>query len=313
MAVQYQDDPGFYSDRFEDVVEEPLAQGAAIAPQRAWLQAATAWVGALTSLGLVIGMGYWAYSLTVRDVSGVPVVRALEGPMRVAPDDPGGRQAAHQGLAVNRVAAVGDAAPPAERLMLAPSPVDVLDEDVPLTNRSGDGSKPQEDPVRAALAVLERIGEAPASEESAMVAQPEAETPVRRASFTVPAGLKRSLVPLPRPEGDLAAMAALNAVQLASAPSRPVEVDPATIPDGTYLVQLGVFDSPDVARQEWDRLTTRFESFLQGKQRVVQAASRGGSDFYRLRAVGFDDVSDARRFCAALTAEDAHCIPTVVR
>ena len=64
-----------------------------------------------------------------RDVTGVPVVRALEGPMRVTPEEPGGDQANYQGLAVNTVAAAGIAAGPADRLVLAPPPLDLSAED----------------------------------------------------------------------------------------------------------------------------------------------------------------------------------------
>ena len=53
--------------------------------------------GALLSISLLAGMGLWSYRLMVRDVSGVPVIQALDGPMRVSPADPGGRQAAYQG------------------------------------------------------------------------------------------------------------------------------------------------------------------------------------------------------------------------
>ena len=70
-------------------------------------------LGAVASVALVAGIGVWGYKLLMRDVSGVPVVRALEGPMRIAPEDPGGRPADHQGLAVNEVAAYGTAAAPA--------------------------------------------------------------------------------------------------------------------------------------------------------------------------------------------------------
>jgi hypothetical protein len=45
----------------------------------------------------------------------------------------------------------------------------------------------------------------------------------------------------------------------------------------------------------------------------VQKASSGGRVFYRLRAMGFDDLGDARRFCSALVAENADCIPVVTR
>lgn len=85
--------------------------------------------GAACSIALVIGMGWWGYRIAVRDVNGVPVVRALEGPMRVAPENPGGEVADHQGLAVNTVAALGTAAPPPDRLVLAPRPVELSPED----------------------------------------------------------------------------------------------------------------------------------------------------------------------------------------
>jgi hypothetical protein len=35
--------------------------------------------------------------------------------------------------------------------------------------------------------------------------------------------------------------------------------------------------------------------------------------FYRLRAHGFTDLSDARRFCAAFVAGGVDCIPVVTR
>ena len=57
------------------------------------------------------------------------------------------------------------------------------------------------------------------------------------------------------------------------------------------MVQLGAFDSAEVARAEWQRLSGRFDSFMAGKTRVVQSAVQGGRTFYRLRAIGFDDLS----------------------
>ena len=89
-------------------------------------------LGAVTSLALVVGVGVWGYKLVIRDVSGVPVIRAAEGPMRIQPEDPGGRQALHQGLSVNDVAAEGTAAKPADRLILAPEPLDLSLEDTQL-------------------------------------------------------------------------------------------------------------------------------------------------------------------------------------
>jgi hypothetical protein len=90
-------------------------------------------------------------------------------------------------------------------------------------------------------------------------------------------------------------------------------VNAASVPAGTRLVQLGAFDTPEIARAQWDALNSRFAPFIQGKSRIVMEAKSGGRTFYRLRAQGFEDIGDARRFCSALVAESVDCIPVVSR
>ncbi|WP_212525652.1 SPOR domain-containing protein [Actibacterium sp. MT2.3-13A] len=287
-------------------------------PRRGGFQSIVNWAGALTSVALVLGLAFWGYRLTVRDVTGVPVVRALEGPMRVAPEDPGGEAAAHQGLAVNAVAAAGEAEPPAERLVLAPRPVALTAEDTPAASTprlapaapaaeaapksaaEDDAPLVSPDPIQAALAIA--VAESGAAG-TAAAAGPE----------TVPAslpGIARSPRPARRPEAALATRAAQPPATITPAD---IEIAAADVSPGTNLVQLGAYDSADVARAEWQRLSGRFDALMAGKQRLVQSAKSGGRTFYRLRAVGFADISDARRFCAALTAEKAGCIPVVAR
>ena len=94
---------------------------------------------------------------------------------------------------------------------------------------------------------------------------------------------------------------------------RTAEIDAAALPAGTRLVQLGAFDTPEIARQEWERLTARFPDFFAGRARVIEEASSGGSAFYRLRADGFADLAASRRFCSALMAQNTPCIPVTVR
>ena len=88
-------------------------------------------IGGLTTLGLLVGVAVWGYRLAVRDASGIPVILALEGPIRVASDDPGGTVARHIGLSVNRIAAEGSAGEVPEQLVLAEPPVDLQEEDSP--------------------------------------------------------------------------------------------------------------------------------------------------------------------------------------
>lgn len=332
----------------EPVAKAPDAQPQPAA-QPAPIRGAASIIGALASLGLVVGIGIWGYKLVMRDVSGVPVVRALEGPMRVQPDDPGGIQADHQGLAVNAVAANGAAAPPVDRLLLAPRPVALLAEDAPvgqikvqpaLIDGSAQGPVSQQAIDTAAVdALVEQLtaGVAPLSGQESPIApahQAAAEIPTRPVQpVTTPArdlqmaaaspiapGLDRSLRPRSRPARAVASNGTIaDPVVLASAINAAVdtiamiEVDPDSLPLGTRLAQLGAFDSTEIARAQWDKLNVRFEDYMDGKQRVIQKASSGGRTFYRLRALGFSDLNDARRFCSALISEGTDCIPVTVR
>lgn len=265
--------------------------------------------GAVVSVGLIAGLAIWGYRLAVRDVTGVPVIRALEGPMRVAPEDPGGQTASYQGLAVNRVAAEGEAAPPPDRLVLAPRPTNLADEDLTV---AGLTAPPPEMPEAEAIAAEDAIeaGAVEAAVEEAIEAPVDV---AAAAPIGPPARLSPELRPMPRPARVSRAAAAAAPATLTpasvTAAAVPEEIDPARLKPDARLVQLGAFDDAETARREWQRLAARFGTYLGGKSRVIQQAQSGGRTFYRLRAAGFADDGDARRFCAALLAEQAACIP----
>ncbi|EEE36291.1 sporulation domain protein [Rhodobacteraceae bacterium KLH11] len=294
-------------------------------------------LGAVASLALVAGVGVWGYKLVIRDVSGVPVVRAAEGPMRIQPENPGGTPADHQGLAVNAVAAVGSAAAPADRLILAPRPVSLTDEDKPMGVKATNAVHVVEEPatdqatVNAVVAGLADEAKAEQPQEQgvqlASLVTPEEEPAIDPADYAAQQpdpkiaalpGVRRSLRPHVRPAratpssipSNSATEAAINAAVKAAVG---LDVDPDTLSKGTRLAQLGAYESADVAQAEWARLNGRFGEYMDGKQRVIQKTSSGGRTFYRLRVMGFDDLSDSRQFCAALVAQGADCIPVAAR
>ena len=278
--------------------------------------------GAVCSVALVLGLGYWGYRLAVRDVAGVPVMRAMAGPMRVAPADPGGDQASNQGLSVNAVAATGTSAPVADQITLAPRPVELLpgDTSVALGSASSDGAAT---PVSLAISGQATSGVAagllitqiaPLEEGAATLIEMATGTTVDIANAdpeTTPA-TGRSLRPQPRPAA-LAAASTLSNVETVAAPGPVTEIDPTSLVTGTRLAQLGAFDTPDLAREKFAQLQGQFGDLMAGKAMVIQAAQSGGRNFYRLRAHGFDGDDEARRFCAALQAEDVDCIPVAQR
>lgn len=315
------------------------------APQRpAKVQRMMNIAGGVSSITLILGLAVWGYKLAVRDVNGIPVVRAIEGPMRIAPDDPGGEITAHQGLAVNDVAAAGTASPPPDRLVLAPKPVELALEDGPGLEQPGAAPEQGAAETESLAATTEELPEsAPIEDEGSASAVAEEQLPAIDADATKlalaeaiagtvepeaaepeanevladpppPGAVTRSPVPPPRPaRAQRTAEAAPAAAGAAVTAAAVTEVDAATLPAGTRLVQLGAFDDAASARREWDRLAGRFGTLLTEKSRVVQTAQSGGRTFYRLRASGFADEGEARRFCSALLAEDTACIPVALR
>jgi len=327
---------------------------------------------AAVSVALIGGVGIWGYKLLVRDVTGVPVVKAIVGEMRVAPENPGGEIASNIGLSVNAVPALGGAAEPEDRLILAPSSVALAQEDMDMVPTAAVASVPapetnEVDAVAVALsevatnetsgtiAAIDPATPLTAGDVLALADQVAAEAtplselsegenvPVEIAVNGVPVnpdiiadsvpGVRQSPRPSVRPAGlrTVAAVVAsavsetqaTPAAQTATvqepapaaevAPAADVVTAAAAVPAGTSLVQLGAFDGADIAASEWVRLTGNFPEFFDGKERVIQETTSSGRTFFRLRALGFEDSGDANRFCAAMTAEGAACIPVLVR
>ncbi|OWJ78198.1 SPOR domain-containing protein [Haematobacter genomosp. 1] len=288
--------------------EDPPQEGRA-----ARLQGFVNLAGTVVSVSLLIGLAVWGYQLTMRDVTGVPVIRALEGPMRIAPEDPGGLTTSYQGLAVNAVAAEGSAAPPPDRLVLAPRPVTLEEEDRPAAALQAEAVQEKvaaavddaavDNAVAQAVAALPAdifAPEDPAEEPLAEEPPPPAANPPASN-----ARLSADLRPMPRPPRRTAVAPVVQPV------AQPVEA--SSLRTGDQLVQLGAFDDAATAEREWARLQSKFGALLRARSRVIQPAESGGRTFYRLRAAGFADDADARRFCTALLAEQAACIPVTVR
>ncbi len=329
--------------------------------------------GAVISVALILGIGVWGYRLLVRDVSGIPVVQAIDGPMRVTPKDPGGQLATHQGLSVNRLQTQESVHGAVQSVQLAPEPIGVIESDIAgigkrntvspadqdtsgvqlVTSRApsivaptllGREASTAEEPANTATAKLSTSEEIAAAlalaDQIASGATPLSDVPPAPnlpVPNTVPnvvptpsikivsadiAGVVRSPRPLVRPASLDTAVSrpvSTQSTSLEGASSTTssnivvASVAPSDIAVGTRLAQLGAFDSRAIAEKEWLRLSGRFDEFMDGKKRVIQKAESGGRVFYRLRAFGFRDLSEARRFCAALMAEQAACIPVKVR
>ena len=276
-------------------------------------------IGALTSIALIAGLFVWGYQLTIRDVSEVPVIRALEGPARVQPANPGGELAEHSGLAVNSVQSDGRVEGPAQEIILAPDPIDLTAEDIAAPETPETVALPSAEEAPDEL-VEEALRQAEAIAEGEEPLSPITDVTDARAPFMIPSegldpaapGIKKSARPNQKPrivpisaqsaEVETAIDAVLVSLQDAGKPS---------IPPGTRLVQLGAYDDVETAEAEWNKIAAAFQDYFDGKERVILEAKSGGRTFYRLRAMGFDDLNASRRFCAVLVAANSACIPVL--
>ena len=283
---------------------------------RRWVNLA----GAACSVSLVLGLGFWGYKLAVRDVTGVPVMRAVAGAMRTAPADPGGAQALNQGLTVNAIAAVGTSAKPADQITLAPLAVTLQPADLPMAVQPATAAQttgPTTGPTTTSATAPAQDNGLPAPALS-ISGSTTPDMSVADALATIvpsdPNAMRRSVRPQPRPLA-AAASGLPTKVQAVSAqtPAAATEIDPVTIALGTRLAQLGPFESPELARAKFTELQVSFGELMTGKAMVIQPATSGGRTFYRLRAYGFANEDDARRFCAALQAQQSDCIPVAQR
>lgn len=301
----------------------------------------TQYVGAVASVALMIGMISWGVQLATRDVTNVPVIKALAGDARIAPDEPGGELTSHTGLAVSQVSG-GTGARAADRVALAPNGAALTDGDVAMGALGATAHEPANardlpvsfdaDPrlavtdAEAAREQAERAAAMAAVNQSTITDQPASEGAINEVvldengqqSVDIAAALAEAQSAAPAISAARPAPRPARAVRVASAapaPARASDAAPAAAPAPVqasasgHLVQIGAFDSNDLAAGEWRRLAGKHGDLFSGKGQVIQQHDRNGRTFWRLRVAGFDSRDDARRFCAALQAQGTDCLP----
>ena len=278
---------------------------------------------ATASIGLFSGLVYWGVALSQMDPNEIPVIKRAAGPARIAPDDPGGEQASHQGLSVNTIQAEGGAGDTAMKVILAPKPRPFQPEDLaglekakPAVAQKSAENSPVLKPIVASLKVpvlpeqvTEQVSEKAVSDGLKKSAEELEKTAVATVTKTE-APEETVLVAKPILKRPLIRPSSLTVASVAGASKSEVT---SSLPAGTPLVQIGAFESNDIANSELVKFTTKHEDLLAEKSFIIQKALSGGKTFYRLRVKGFETSNDAKSFCSALKARSTDCITSIVR
>ena len=277
------------------------------------------WTGAALSLSLLAGAIGWSYQLIVRDINQIPIVRAQLGPLRVAPDNPGGLTAANQGLSVTQLA-VNEKPLLSDEINLAPA-AEILNEE---TSASLLREVDKLNQIDETYEIKEINAENTISLDGSSGAM-KGETASKTESLVAQVAFSQKKVEIENAVSLALSITSefdpsLTSLRPKTRPrsvqqnrERIVSKEPMSkLPIGSAIVQLGAFDSKSLAESEWRRFEKLLGSILAPKQMIIQKAESGGKIFYRLRAAGFNDISDARQFCTAISDKVA-CIPVVTR
>ena len=283
--------------------------------------------GAVISLNLILWAGYWTYNIISRDINGIPIVAAQPGPLRVAPDTPGGIEAENIELAVTKIASQ-ELPPNPKAVELAPStekltPDDltifqairqkkIIDRQAALNNQIHLGviepnlsKEISLEPVNtvtntANYSITENQSELVAAA-LALALKPSADNLIGNA---VAHNKFKQIKPRPRP-GSLLEVS----VSTTETVIRPAL---ASVETGLAVVQFGTFATETVAFEEWDRLSKNLSVILDGRPKYVERIKRNGNEIYRLRLGGFVNIDDASRFCSAVISQE-NCVPVIAK
>ena len=283
--------------------------------------------GAVISLNLILWAGYWTYNIISRDINGIPIVAAQPGPLRVAPDTPGGIEAENIELAVTKIASQ-ELPPNPKAVELAPStekltPDDltifqairqkkIIDRQAALNNQVHLGviepnlsKEISFEPVNtvtntANYSITENQSELVAAA-LALALKPSADNLIGSA---VAQNKFKQIKPRPRPGSLLEVRVSTTETVM-----RPAL---ASVETGLAVVQFGTFATETVAFEEWDRLSKNLSVILDGRPKYVERIKRNGNEIYRLRLGGFVNIDDASRFCSAVISQE-NCVPVIAK
>ena len=254
------------------------------------------WAGALLSIIILITLIIWGFSLNVSDTAEIPVVKAKIKELRVVSEEPGGQIVNYQGFSVNNVQEQGKAQSAATRIILAPEPIKLIEEDVNISiiENSGVTNEPKVSSLNN--------GDRENKREIINVLD-----------GTSPFPVVISVIPKIRNlygTHSLDEIIENNDVDLTPGTNDKIKAtNEVSLKPGTNLVQLGFYSTKQKAQKVWSDLMINNSSVFKNKKRIIQNVNIRGNNSYRLTVVGFSSLGESRDFCLFLRDFSLTCLP----
>lgn len=257
-----------------------------------------------------VTIAWYSYNAGVKEGSeGAAPLLKPSGPMKVAPENPGGARIPHKKITIyeslnenSKESKVERILPPPERPLTPPKEAPAT------TEKTAENSR-----VRSADTVP---GPAPSGKTA-----PESST-------TAPAtpSARTILPPSPPPTAENQPKVALNPPASQPAPkaaetqpaekevrTAPVKPAPApepkvaAVPTGRYKVQIGSVSSEDQAGRLWNIQTGKSNGLLSQLSMHIEKKVIKGKAYYRVQAGPLEDAASARNLCAELKKRQVGC------
>jgi cell division septation protein DedD len=249
---------------------------------------------ALLVLAAFAGVVWLAYNQGVARgrASAQVVIAAQPGPVRTAPTDAGGTTP-YQGLKVydQPISPQQEA----QASTLAPAPKETLPQAASAKAPTTRETPPARlNPDNAKVAAVSPKPAAPAGVSAAASSAKPAAQVAAPAVAAAPAAkpAAQSAAPAPRP--------AITSAQTATGTGSAVS--------GAAVLQIGAYESPEIANGAWNSFRTRFSAVAGGLAQDVQKADLGAKGtWYRLRVGPFADKASAAAACEKLRAQGGTC------
>jgi hypothetical protein len=290
--------------------------------RRRLLPAVTA-LAALFCFGAIVWYAYtWGTGQMTSEE--LPVVRAEPMPEKVRPEQPGGMEVPHQGIAVlNAEDREGEGTAVAERLLPRPeepAPLPPLEPEAP----QAAGGVPEETwppaPPEAPLLAEDDVTEAP--DLAGALGEPgsEAETETEIAEIdgvTLP--LRKPGAPATEDDQiaallEQAPLETANGNAAAPAPpappqdTAPAATQTAAVTAGDVVLQLSSVRSETAAAAEWRRLQAAHPQQLGDRRLTLETAEVQGTTYYRVQTGPFASRDAAAAVCTQLKARNQDCL-----
>jgi cell division protein FtsN len=226
------------------------------------------------------------------------LIAADSGPVKTAPDQPGGAANPYKGLKIYNNKAPADA-----RAGNQPLPSIITQPGEPLFSAFGPKHPA---PVPAAAPAPAKPAPAPVQQRVAVQAPPPAvvhPTPAPVAVAPKPA----PVAAIPAPVVTMPAPAPVTVAKVTPPPAAPVTA-PAV--SGAYVAQIAAFKSQAEAETGWAAFKRNHAAILGGMSPNIVSVDLGEKGtWFRLRTGSFADKAAAAAFCDKLKAEGASCLP----